>query len=64
MERFWSFMNKFVSMTRHMNAGNRRLLLTDAVCWYNNTRTEQTGKYHLILADFILLMLIALTKLV
>ncbi|KAL9536800.1 hypothetical protein MBANPS3_012358 [Mucor bainieri] len=42
MERFWSFLNRFVSMARHMHAGTRRLLLTDGVSVYNRIRTEET----------------------
>lgn len=37
-ERFWSYLDKFVSMTRTMGAGNRKLLLLEAV---NHLKTKK-----------------------
>lgn len=44
-ERFWSYMNKFVPMTRSMLASNRRLLVTDAVSYFKEDKMIALREY-------------------
>ncbi|KAI9466407.1 hypothetical protein BDB00DRAFT_865905 [Zychaea mexicana] len=45
LERLWSFLNGFVSMTRHMSSLNRRLTLTIALNFYAQQKNDNLGQY-------------------
>ncbi|KAI9490269.1 hypothetical protein BDB00DRAFT_838429 [Zychaea mexicana] len=45
LERLWSFLNGFVSMTRHMSSLNRRLTLTIALNFHAQQKDDNLGQY-------------------
>lgn len=44
LERLWSYLNKFVKITRKMGQGNRKLVLYRAVKAYNENKKEDMGR--------------------
>lgn len=47
MERLWSYLSGFISMTRGMTKVNRRFLLSEAVVFYTEGKMETMGKLQL-----------------
>lgn len=47
IERLWSFLRGFSSMTKEMSAGRRADILTDALLHYSARQLQQFGKYTL-----------------
>ncbi len=47
IERLWSYLRGFSSMTKEMNAGRRTDLLTDALLHYSARQVQQFGRVDL-----------------
>jgi hypothetical protein len=47
IERLWSYLRGFSSMTKEMNAGRRTDLLTDALLHYSSRQVQQFGRVEL-----------------
>ncbi|CAO3680593.1 unnamed protein product [Rhizopus stolonifer] len=45
MERLWSYLSGFISMTRGMTKVNRRLLLSEAVAFYTEEKMETMARF-------------------